>query len=188
MKSFKYLSLAAVLALSSAAAQAEGYAGVLLEMSRFNIGGECADMGITSATGKCDKKASGVKVYAGTTLSENWNLEAAYIKFGKSNSSLGTAAVNTEVSTLLVAAVVKSSPIPTLTLSGKVGISATTAKMSGLGDSVEEQHPALYLGASVDCEVYKGVKAVAAIDFTTAQVAGTKFGVTGYAVGAQMAF
>jgi len=186
MKSMIKAALAAAALMAAASSvHAQSYAGALVQMSRFNLGSECASLGTDA---DCDKSANGLKLFAGSTLSDDWRIEAAYIDFGKTKSTVDNASVKVSASALVAAAAVTFHPLPALTLSGKVGIAAVTAKVDGDGESLDEQHPSLYLGLGVDYEVYKNVRAVLGVDFVRARVAEDKFGIQSVGLGAQMAF
>jgi OOP family OmpA-OmpF porin len=172
------------LGVAAVSAQAQGYAGALVQMSKYNSGGICESYGATD----CDDKATGYKVYGGSVISESMGIEAAWIDFGKVKPRLGASQGEGRVKSIVLAAVLRADVYRGLVISGKAGLAATTATVSAGGEDDDEQHPAIYLGASIEYPIYKTLKVVGAFDFTRAQINGEKFGVSAFGLGAQVGF
>lgn len=171
------------LGVVAVSAQAQGYAGALVQMSKYNSGGVCESYGVTD----CDDKATGYKLYAGSAFGA-MGIEAAWIDFGKVKPRLGSAQGEGRVKSLVLAAVLRADVYRGLVISGKAGLAATTATVRAGGQDDDEQHPAIYMGASIEYPVYNSVKIVGAFDFTRAQINGEKFGVSAFGLGAQVGF
>lgn len=180
VRSLVALGLVAV----AAGAQAQSYAGALVQMSDYNNDRVCERYGVAD----CDNKATGYKVYAGSMLSSSMGLEAALINFGKVKSDSGGSQAEGRVKAIVLAAVLKVDVFRGLAISGKVGVAATTAQLKAGGEDADEQHPSIYLGAGIEYPIYKTIKIVGAYDFTRAQLNSQKFSVSSFGLGAQVDF
>lgn len=187
----KILVTGALLA-SMGASYAQGYVGAVVQMSTYNNGDALCEAIAGVATGDCDKRANGKKIYFGSVLSESWALEAAFVDFGKIKSTFTGPGGSVDVTgraTAFVAAAVLRAQIRQLTLSGKVGVAAIKGRVKVPGVLTEEsQDPSLYLGAGLEYPVYRDVKIVGSYDFARAKMAGEKVGVSAFGLGAQIGF
>ncbi|RRS02557.1 porin family protein [Aquabacterium soli] len=173
--------IALMLGAVAVGAQAQSYAGALVQMSDYNNDRVCSSYGVSN----CDNKATGYKVYAGSMLSSSAGVEAALINFGKVK---GDSREEGLVKSIVLAAVLKVDVFRGLAISGKVGVAATTAQVKAGGADDDEQHPSLYLGAGIEYPIYKTIKIVGAYDFTRAQLNSQKFSVSSFGLGAQVDF
>lgn len=180
--------LSGALCLAASGAHAEGYAGALLELSSYNSDGLCARYTTQSTASTCDNRTAGLKVFAGVGGGSASGVEAAYIDFGRTRSTVDGQSLDVRVSSFVVAGVLRASPLPSLSVNAKLGVAASKATAKNLGNSVSRAHPSLYLGLGVDCEIVKNVKAVGSIDFVRAKLDGERFGVVGFGLGAQVGF
>ena len=184
--------IGAGLVAAAAVAQAQSYAGVLVQMSDYNSDKVCdryaTRLGVSGSLSDCDSKATGAKLYAGTAVSDAMAIEAAWVDFGKVKPNLNGTQAEGRVKSLVLAAVLRADVYRGLVVSGKVGVAANTATVKAGSLSDDEQHPGLYLGAGIEYPVYKTIKIVGSFDFTRAQIDGEKFGVSAFGLGAQYGF
>lgn len=173
-------ALALGMCMAVSAAQAESYAGALLQLSNYNTDGLCG--------GNCDNRATGLKVFAGLGGGSSSGVEVAYADFGRTKSNGGSGSVSARVSSFMLAGVLRTSPLPSLSLNAKLGVAAVKATAKANGEATSQTNPSLYLGVGVDYDIIKNVKAVGSVDFVRAKVADERFGVVAFGLGAQVGF
>lgn len=174
-------ALALGMCMAVSAAQAESYAGALLQLSNYNTDGLCG--------GNCDNSATGLKVFAGMGGGSSSGVEVAFADFGRTKKAGGSAdAAAVRVSSFMLAGVLRTSPLPSLSLNAKLGVAAVKATAKSNGGSTSQTNPSLYLGVGVDYDIIKNVKAVGSVDFVRAKVADERFGVVAFGLGAQVGF
>jgi hypothetical protein len=164
----KKIISAALLTLAVGGASAQGYVGGTFGVS--NLDADC------SGTTSCDNNGSAFKIYGGYNFNRNVGIEGGYLDFGKASASgypYGYL-TNIELKThaLFVAAVVRGDFTPNFGGAARLGVAAVkssvdhTVSSFGAGNWSSSSAKA-YFGLSLDYAFTKGLKGVAAADFTT---------------------
>jgi len=145
----KKILLAAALAAASTLASAQGYAGALIGMSRFDI--DC--MGYD-----CDKSDTAFKIYGGYEVAKDIAIEVGYTDFGKLKVD-GVGSV--EATALSVVGAFRYAFSPEVTGVARLGLGFVSAD-ADFAESEDEVN--LYAGLGLEYAVNKDFKIVGAID------------------------
>lgn len=178
----KNVILAAVLTAVAGMASAQGYAGALAGLTKFDSN-DCPKQ--TS----CDNSDAGFKVYGGYQLAPNFAVEAGYTDFGKSSIGKGDARLTRDATAYTVLAVLRGQVMDKLTGVGRFGWARVKVNEQQRGGAkVSDGNVAMYVGAGVEYAVNSAFKITGAADFTKAEFRDESGTVYLIGVGAQYGF
>lgn len=179
----KKILCAAVLAALAGAASAQGYAGALIGMSRYDIDCEGAS---------CDKGDSTGKIYGGYTVSPGLSVEVGYINFGEFSADGSGTALKLKSTAFLVGGAFRSELSPDWAATLRLGLSRVKTKAEAtrgaLAGNRSDTNVGIYAGLGVEYAITSTVKLVGAWDFTRFEVGDESGSVHNFGVGAQVGF
>lgn len=176
----KKILFAAVLTAVCGAASAQGYAGALIGMAKFNV--DCAGA-------SCDDSDTGYKVYGGYEVAPNIAIEVGYTDFGKARLSAGVLNESIEAQAFSVVGAFRMALSPEWTGVGRLGLASVKGKRNtNFGLSESDSSIKLYAGVGVEYALGADFKLTGAFDFTAADIGDDSGGVYIFGLGAQMGF
>lgn len=177
----KKMLLAAVLAAAGGAASAQGYAGALIGMSKFNV--DCPGYGIS-----CDDSDTGYKVYGGYAVSPNISIELGYTDFGKASLSDGGMNESIEAQAISLVGAFRTAFNADWTGVGRLGLASVKGKRAtNFGSNASDSSIKFYAGVGLEYAV-GAFKLTGALDLTTADIDDETGSVYLFGLGAQVGF
>lgn len=180
----KIISAAALVLLAAGTAQAQVYVG-------GNVGRSHLGLGCSSGP-NCDDSATSFKLSVGYADADvpHGAIELSYIGFGKAKTRVGTANVDVKSQALILAGGIHldfTSRFGGL-LRGGVAAVNTRCRYTGSKFSDSQTVASGYVGLGLDFAFTKNIKAVAALDLTTAECADQRGGLRMLSLGGQYSF
>lgn len=152
--------LGIALAASASAHAAGPYLGA-------NVGNVEHNLSVDGNSGK--KHKTGVKLYGGYALTENFGIEAGYARLGKVSDSdtdgVNTASLDYRARALYIAGTAALPLTPEFSLFAKAGLTSNhgkvTARLNGFSDSMSRSHTAAMFGVGAEYALAKNTSVVA---------------------------
>lgn len=180
----KKIMSAALLALAVGGAQAQVYVG-------GNVGQAHLGLGCSNGV-NCDDSGTSFKLSVGYADEDSPHgaVELSYIGFGKAKSRVGAANVDIKSQALVLAGGIHADFTSRFGGIARLGVAAVNSRCLYRGSRYSDSQTvgSGYLGLGLDFAFTKNIKAVAALDLTTAECAGERGGLRLLSVGGQYTF
>ena len=180
----KKLLIGAALAAMACAASAQGYAGAVAGLARFDVDCEGAS---------CNKGDTGLKVYGGYEVTPGIAIEAGYMNFGEFTGSDGFTSLKLKSKAFFVGGAFRSEFANTswagVLRAGLASVKTdASAALGGASGSRSDSNVAGYLGLGVEYKCSDSFRGVASWDFTKFEVGDEDGTVHLFGVGVQGQF
>lgn len=177
----KKVLLAAALVAACGAASAQGYAGAVAGLAKFNS--DCAP-GVS-----CDDSDTGYKVFGGYQLNPNVSIELGYTDFGQAEGRAGGLRETLKAKAYSVVGAFRTSFAPEWTGVARLGLASVKGERdTNFGLSESDSSIKLYAGLGVEYALSESFKITGAFDLTSADVGDDSGAVYLLGLGAQIGF
>lgn len=173
--------VAAALAAACAAASAQGYAGAVAGLAKYNT--DCV------AGVSCDDSDTGYKFFGGYQLSPGVSIEVGYTDFGQAQGSAGGLRETLKAKAYSLVGAFRSSFSPEWTGVARLGLANVKGERStNFGVSESDSSIKLYAGVGAEYSMNDSFKLTASFDLTSADVGDDSGAVYLMGVGVQAGF